>query len=184
MKRLITITFLALATVLSYGRQPQKGYRGFLEWSNDIRSENFDGCHFNSLYTGFSTSHGYQINPTFFVGAGLAMEKCGNLNNWIAPVFVQGRADFDFGGFTPFGDVRLGVNMAEGVGAYFSPTIGYRINWGRKAGVNLGVGLGIAGYKVEYYEGSYIGPGDYEIHYVDTKRRTRSYFSFRIGIDF
>lgn len=173
--------------------QPKRGYRGFLEWSSSVRSDNFGvfDIHGNfgmerqgSFYTGITSSHGFQINPMFFVGVGLGMERCGNLDNWVAPIFLQGRIDLKFGKFTPFGDLRLGANVAEGAGIYISPTIGYRFNWGRKMGVNLGAGLTLAGYRSEHYEGTVTGPDSYEIHYVGTKRHIRPYFSFRLGIDF
>ena len=194
MKRTI-ILILATITLcqVAEARQPGRGYRGFLEWSSSLRSENFGYLDMNgnllinrenTFYTGFSTSHGYQINPLFFIGAGLGMERCGSLDNWVAPIFIEGRIDLKFGKFTPYGDLRLGANVAEGAGVYFSPTIGYRFNWGRKMGVNLGVGLTLAGYRVEHYEGTITGPDSYEIQYVGTKRHIRPYFSFRVGIDF
>lgn len=194
MKRItLSVLALGLMCLMSEARQPHSGYRGFLEWSNSLRSDKFGWPDLqgnivmyrqNSFYTGATTSHGYQIDPMFFIGAGLGMEKCGDLGNWIVPVFVQGRADFLFGIFTPFADVRLGYNLAEGTGMYFSPSIGYRLNWGRKMGVNLGVGLTLAGYKAEHYEGTVVGPDDYLIQYVGRKSHTRAYFSFRLGIDF
>ena len=194
MKRTI-ILILATITLcqVAEARQPGRGYRGFLEWSSSLRSENFGYLDMNgnllinrenTFYTGFSTSHGYQINPLFFIGAGLGMERCGSLDNWVAPIFIEGRIDLKFGKFTPYGDLRLGANVAEGAGVYFSPTIGYRFNWGRKMGVNLGAGLTLAGYRVEHYEGTITGPDSYEIQYVGTKRHIRPYFSFRVGIDF
>lgn len=186
------LTIIAFGLV-SEARQPHRGYRGFLEWSSSVRSENFGD--FNShgdliisregmFYTGFSTSHGYQINPMFFVGAGLGMERCGKLDSWVAPIFIQGRIDLQFGKFTPFGDLRLGANFAQGAGVYISPTIGYRFNWGRKMGINLGAGLSLAGYKSEHFEGSFTAPDSYEIYYVGTRHHVRPYFSFRLGIDF
>lgn len=194
MKRTI---FLLLAIIafahVSEARQPKRGYRGFLEWSSSVRSDNFGviDIHGNlsmkrqgSFYTGFSTSHGYQINPMFFIGAGLGMERCGKLDNWVAPIFIQGRIDLKFGKFTPFGDLRLGANVAEGAGIYISPTIGYRFNWGRKMGINLGAGLTLAGYRADHYEGTMTGPDSYEIQFVGTKNHIRPYFSFRLGIDF
>lgn len=138
----------------------------------------------NTFYTGFSTSHGYQINPMFFVGAGLDIEKCTTFEKWVVPVFFQGRIDLQFGKFTPYGDLRLGANIADGVGIYISPTIGYRFNWGRKTGVNVGAGLSLAGYKTEHYEGIFTGPDSLEIYYVGTKHHIRPYFSFRLGLDF
>lgn len=138
MKRTIFLLLVIIAFAhVSEARQPKRGYRGFLEWSNSVRSDNFGviDIHGNismerqgSFYTGFSTSHGYQINPMFFIGAGLGMERCGKLDNWVAPIFIQGRVDLKFDKFTPFGDLRLGANVAEGAGIYISPTIGYRFN--------------------------------------------------------
>ncbi len=193
MKKILFILTIMLATVSAEARQPGKGYRGFLDWSSSVRSEKFGSItiggatttyHDNTFYTGFSTSHGYQINPVFFVGAGLGMERCGKWDSWIAPVFLQGRADFLFGKLTPFGDLRLGYNVANGGGVYVSPTIGYRFNWGRKMGVNLGLGMSIAGYTAEVYDGKFTGPDSYEIQYVGKKHGSRVYFTFRIGIDF
>lgn len=194
MKRTIFLLLVIIAFAhVSEARQPKRGYRGFLEWSNSVRSDNFGviDIHGNismerqgSFYTGFSTSHGYQINPMFFIGAGLGMERCGKLDNWVAPIFIQGRVDLKFDKFTPFGDLRLGANVAEGAGIYISPTIGYRFNWGRKMGINLGAGLTLAGYRADHYEGTITGPDSYEIQYVGTKRHIRPYFSFRLGIDF
>lgn len=103
MKRTIFLLLAIIAfTHVSEARQPKRGYRGFLEWSSSVRSDNFGviDIHGNlsmerqgSFYTGFSTSHGYQINPMFFIGAGLGMERCGKLDNWVAPIFIQGRID-------------------------------------------------------------------------------------------
>lgn len=189
MKRTIFLLLAIIAFVhVSEARQPKRGYRGFLEWSNSVRSDYVRQEHGNwenqlFLSSGFTTSHGYQINPMFFVGAGVGMELCGKLDNWVVPVFIQGRVDLKFGKFTPFGDLRIGVNAA-GPGIYFSPTIGYRFNWGRKMGVNLGAGLSLAGYREKHYEDVSTGSDSYEYQYVGTKSHTHPYFSFRLGIDF
>ena len=193
MKKILFILTMILATATAGARQPGKGYRGFLDWSSSVRSDRFgfiniDGSfetyRDNTFYTGFSTSHGYQINPIFFVGAGLGMERCGEWDSWIAPVFMQGRADFLFGKFTPFGDLRIGYNVANGGGVYVSPTVGYRFNWARKMGVNLGLGMSIAGYTSEVYEGTQTAPDSYEIQYVGKKHGSLVFFTFRVGIDF
>ncbi len=194
MKRII---FLLLAIIpfthVSEARQPQRGYRGFIEWSNSLRTEPFwdftktvNGYVATkqeaTIYTGVTTSHGYQINPTFFVGAGVGVERCGKVGKWVVPLFIQGRIDMKFGKFSPFGDLRLGTNVGNGIGAYFSPSIGYRFNWGRKMGVNIGAGLTLAGYTAGGF--SY---GDYqtgETHYIPKSYPLLAYFSLRIGIDF
>lgn len=194
MKRSIILILTAVTLCqVAEARQPQRGYRGFLEWSSSLRSEKLGYPDINGnlliyrenmFYNGVSTSHGYQINHLFFIGAGLGMERCGSLDNWVAPIFIEGRIDLKFGKFTPFGDLRVGANVAEGAGVYFSPTIGYRFNWGHKMGINIGAGFSLAGYRAEHYEGDWIGPDSYEIQYISTKHHVRPYFSFRVGIDF
>lgn len=192
MKKFIFLICIALLVLPAEARQPQRGYRGFVEWSNSLRNERFGGFTENSIviyrentfYTGLTTSHGYQINQMFFIGAGLGMERCATLENWVVPVFIQGRIDLKFGKFTPFGDIRVGANLAEGAGVYFSPTIGYRFNWGRKTGINIGAGLSLAGYTAEHFEGTFDSPDSYELYYVGRRHHVRPYFSFRVGIDF
>ncbi|MDE5642226.1 MAG: hypothetical protein K2I56_01905 [Muribaculaceae bacterium] len=187
LKKLIAIAAVltALGASEAEGRQPHSGYRGFIDWSNDLRSDTFYGFpRQTSFYTGVTTSHGYQINSIFFAGAGIGAEHCSNLDNWIVPVFAEGRADFSFGAFTPFADIRLGANMAEGVGVYFSPSVGYRFNWGRKAGVNLALGMTLGGYKCELYNLVIDDSGYTSLMYVGSERRARPYFTFRVGFDF
>lgn len=178
------------ATLAVFGasaRQPQRGYRGFLEWSNDLGSvrDDFMGGRMSTYYSGVTTSHGYQINSWMFVGAGVTLEHCKRLDSYIFPVFVEGRTDLNIGGFTPFGDVRVGYNLAQGGGAYFSPGIGYRFNWGRKMGVNLGVGLTLQDCKTEVYDIT-MRPDDgyWEMTYKGSKHACKAFFSFRLGIDF
>lgn len=188
MKRQIIVILLALASAFgSMARQPERGYRGFIDWSNSYR-EYSDNWHNDSyFYSGLSTSHGYQFNPWLFVGAGLDWEhqwKEG-FNHNIFAAFVQGRTDLQFGKFTPFGDVRLGFSMTYGGGVYFSPTIGYRFNWGRKAGINIGVGLTVQGYTTDIYDIALSPEGYWTFgEKLYTHHGANAYFSFRIGFDF
>jgi opacity protein-like surface antigen len=197
MKRILVIllTILTLATAAE-ARQPQRGYRGFVEWSSSVRNDKIPGLdmgngnvimhNHTSFYTGLMTSHGYQINPMFFVGLGLGAERVNDNyhENWTIPVFLQGRVDLKFGKFTPFGDIRIGANMAEGTGVYFSPTIGYRFNWGRKVGINLGVGMSLAGYKIDIFDFGKTESGYTDLIRVDRESHVRAFFTFRLGIDF
>ena len=118
------------------------------------------------------------------MGAGLGLEKCTRYDFWLAPVFVHARTDQQLGRFTPFAEVRLGYNLTDDGGVYFSPNIGYRFNWGRKTGVNVGVGLTLQGVKTNIYEVT-SQPGDYWImDYKGVRHDCRVCFSFRVGIDF
>ncbi|MDE5796601.1 MAG: outer membrane beta-barrel protein [Muribaculaceae bacterium] len=191
MKRFLILMLAAAAAAFgAKARQPETGYRGFIEWSNDYRTQKpFLGpdSHINTLYTGFSTSHGYQFNPWLFVGAGIEYEYCSKLKEHVFIPFVHGRVDMLFGKFTPFGEVRVGYNLVDNMGDkgfYFSPNIGYRFNWGRKVGINIGAGVSVLLNKVDSYD-MVVDPNGYVMyHKVDSHYEKKAFFSFRIGIDF
>lgn len=66
MKRVIlTILAVLMMCLIAVARQPERGYRGLIEWSNDLRSMDMwgNGERTAQFYTGLSTSHGYQFNP-------------------------------------------------------------------------------------------------------------------------
>lgn len=183
---LIILTILASLAFGVVARQPQSGYRGFIDWNNDYRTIEtwMPGHREGYIYTGLSTSHGYQICSEAFVGAGILLEHCPKFDNTLLAAFVHGRTDLKFGRFTPFGDIRLGYCMKEGGGIYFSPAIGYRFNWGRKMGINIGAGLTLQGYK--YYTFDIVtSPEGYNTAvYTGSGRRSRPYFTFKVGVDF
>lgn len=100
------------------------------------------------------------------------------------PLYLNAHTDWKFGKFTPFGDIKLGYNFVDGGGIYFSPSVGYRFNWGRKLGINLGVGLTVKGYKTDVYEFIVAPDGYTTLHKTGTDKRTQSYLTVRLGIDF
>lgn len=184
MKRYIIIMLLIAMAATAMARQPKRGYRGFLDWNNDIATERYDDdLKITNYYSGISTSHGYQFNPNIFLGVGIGVENYRSLNRYIIPAYLHLRTDQKFGIFTPFGEVRIGYNLTDGGGIYFSPAIGYRFNWGRKLGVNLGVGLTVKGNKVDIYEFSYYD-GTYISQSLKRKNETKCLFAIRLGIDF
>lgn len=190
MKRIFFIIILMFIAIGVNARQPSKGYRGFIEWSNDFHKyPDLDGGSGKALsgfnfYSGATTSHGYQINQDFFVGAGIGAQ-CNENYLWIVPVFVEGRMDFKSGRFTPFLDFRLGANVAKDGGVYISPSVGYRFNWGRKVGINIGVGLtAIGGKEPKCYSEYNPATGTASVTYKGYKNTLTSHFAFRFGFDF
>ncbi len=189
MKKLLIPTLATLLAVNAYALEPQRGYRGFVEWDNNLASVNYDVVGRQTEYfTGFSTSHGFQFNNNLFVGGGLAIERNVDVDQWMLPLFAQIRTDQNWNGFTPFGDLRIGYNATDGGGIYFSPTVGYRFNWGGKFGLNIGAGLTLRGYSEEKYwldfydtptDGSYA-----ELRYLGTSHKVQAMFSIRLGIEF
>lgn len=187
MKRQIIFIFMLLSAIVgSMARQPERGYRGFLDWSNSLRSEKWVE-RYTKFYSGVSTSHGYQFNPWLYVGGGLDWEYHSSSNTNIFAVFVDGRTDLKFGKFTPFGDVRIGYRIPENGykgDFYFSPSIGYRFSWGRKVGINLGVGITVTTHREK---SDYILDEDFNLIHTgqyNTWSVTNTYFSFRVGFDF
>lgn len=192
MKRILIILIAILTAVSpSIARQPQKGYRGFIDWSNNYRTERgFPGYpRTSTFYSGISTSHGYQINSIFYAGIGLDLECTKKYKSYVT-VFAEGRADLKFGKFTPFGDIRLGYGGIDGEGGvYFAPSIGYRLNWGRKVGINFSLGLSLKGYKRDLYEIHYYDETETHSSYygyekIGFYRGTTPCFTFRVGFDF
>lgn len=199
MKRIYILPVLALLSLPMNAEQPEKGYRGFIEWSNDLRrpygyqlsgTGQFDLQRSTQVHSGLSTSHGYQFNNQFFLGAGVSAElyRSNRTNNWFVPIFIQARTDQKWGIFTPFGDLRIGgyYSDSEHKGFYLSPSIGYRFNWGRKVGLNVGIGWTFTASRHDEYEEVFDSDNGYTTWEPTGRRFTLSqnYFSFRIGLDF
>lgn len=195
MKRILLLSIFGFFFLYAASLQPGKGYRGFADWSNSLsrrtvpsltNDNSLTEVRKNLFYTGFSTVHGYQFNPNIFLGAGFGMEFADN-DFSIVPLFLDLRTDLKLGIFTPFADIRVGFNMSEGDGVYISPSLGYRFNWGRKAGINFALGYTLQGYKVDRYDiDSSVrnGVGYWHVVYLNSESHAHSYFSFRVGLDF
>lgn len=166
MKKLIILLFATILTsVNASALQPQKGYRGFFD-ANMTVVPNIGFIAGNpgdsEVFLGFTTSHGYQFNRWLYVGGGVGLEH--NLNwhdnhhnhatdtRMLIPIFAEARADAKWGRFTPFLSLRLGANAADHGGIYFSPTVGYRFNWGRRSAINLALGMTLFGRRITYPE--------------------------------
>ncbi len=164
----ITVTHVYLinsrsnSTDYSYGRaqggdEREKGYRGFLEYNGGLAPDN--GHYYNGYgggadgRQGVATSHGYQFNPYFFVGLGLAFNFHYYGDYYCepaiqVPIFVHLRSDFMDNASSPFGEVRIGYSWEpfddygykECDGFYFALSIGYRLGFGGRSGLNLSVG--------------------------------------------
>lgn len=142
----ILTTFVFSISLLA--REPQKGYRGFVDANADFSfNKDYSGSDVLTYY-GVSTSHGYQLNSHYFLGAGLMFEKTTPLFHSIfqVPVYVHARTDWTFGRLPLYGDVRIGGVVLGEYRFYFSPTVGYRLNLGRKTNFNFGLGMNFRGY--------------------------------------
>ena len=150
-KQLFFIITIFISSNTATANEPQKGYRGFVDTNVDF-SFNQDGYGDNTVtvYYGISTSHGYQINSHFFLGAGLMYERHHPISyNWghSFPLYLHARSDWKLGHFPVYGDVRIGGVFLGDYRLYFSPTVGYRLNLGNKSNLNFGIGMNFRGYS-------------------------------------
>lgn len=184
---LMLSTFISLAVC---GEQPERGYRGFLQWSNNIRSNEGKA----NYYTGASSTHGFQFSPIFFAGVGVMAEYCSKnegqytwsslvTSPWFVSVYADGRADFAIGSFTPYADFRLGYSIKPDKGVYISPSIGYRFKSLGSVIFNVGLGMSVTTYSKKVIDGEILD-GIPTQQLYKWKNKSRAYFSFSFGVEF
>lgn len=187
-KQIFIILMVSIFSFIIEAKEPSKGYRGFVEVNADFGSyeayrntNNTFMEEYNAHYMlyGISTSHGYQFNPHFFVGAGVWIQAgAGNVLHRLAwPVFIQGRTDWTFGKVPLYFDLRLGGTIyGQTIDSgddklLISPTVGYRLDWGKRVSANFGIGISIHGCD----DGGIHGGTHYTLYPLPT---------FRFGIEF
>lgn len=152
MKKAICVLFvfvMSLGCSYAAGRysfKPERGYHGFLDFGYTIGTGDFHGIG----RTDFSTSHGYQFNPYFFLGAGVGYQYCDKADFGVIPVFLDARYNMMKGRITPFLGLKAGYSfdtgydgdeLSEGgLGFYCVPSVGVRIILRRNFAANLSLG--------------------------------------------
>lgn len=132
---------LAVATLLATTAfaQDAKSYRGFTDLSYTLgvgeTSENFD------RFT-LSTTHGYQIDDMFFVGAGVSFEYVRDAAIALVPIYADVRMDIPLRSrsIKPFVDAKVGYAAGQVDGFYFAPTVGVRVPVRFVQAMNFGLG--------------------------------------------
>ncbi len=114
------------------------GYRGFVDFGYT------SGIDKNVQLT---TTHGYQLNPYFFAGAGTGISYFTNTESLLIPLFVDLRGNFTNGQIAPFIGLRMGyaidvTNDYGGNGFYCNPFVGVKYMIGERLAVNLSLGYG------------------------------------------
>ncbi|MDE6521810.1 MAG: hypothetical protein K2L17_03240 [Muribaculaceae bacterium] len=185
--KLFLMVISILLTTGVYARDLNRGYRGFVEWDNAIGNTDYRkkgvGQYGNGTlwFLGISTSHGYQFNNHWFLGAG-AMISCGfPKNDKVIPGFAEVRYDTNLGKFTPFADLRAGYyfdGLSEG-GLYLSPTIGYTFRTTKNLNFNFGIGMTLKSFTKHIYTHTGNNPG-----LINTEINYYPLLAVRIGIEF
>lgn len=149
-KLVISLTLLAVA-VMIHARET--GYRGFFDVGYAISTSKVS--YYDLVTTDvsdrwvFSTTHGCQASPYFFVGAGVGLTYWHETVNKSIGIPIYGDIRLDVlpsKVCCPFIDAKIGYSLNDIEGFYFHPSIGLR--FGRHAGFNVG-----AGYQVQKVKG-------------------------------
>lgn len=203
MKKSLILLLLLVSSlsVSAQKKEPKRGYRGFFDVEASFSSwkiaddyhitedggQIFDNVHRASfLDVVLSTSHGYQFNKHFYLGAGLKFGFAGFYDEWLLGLFLHIRTDQTFGKYTPFAELRTGISTETDGYLYFSPTLGYRFNFGHHTNLNVGIGMTLRPFDsgsedVTFY---YDLAGELERIAVGKLPAVKPYFTFRVGIDF
>lgn len=186
-KHIISIMTAFFCWGAAQAGEPEKGYRGFVEWNTEFLPQTAyryspagpyeKYTEVNWLY-GISTTHGYQFNPHLFVGGGVWLEfGAGAAGHRISEViFAQVRTDWTFGKVPLYADLRLGGTLFgrnidnEVDKLLISPTVGYRLDFGKRLCLNFGAGVAFHGVDGGYHESA---------HYT-----WKPFPAIRVGIEF
>ena len=149
MKRILALATLLSIVLFANAQNISKNcYRGLVDAGYSIGMGDYEFGRFE-----VNTTHGYQVNPHFFFGAGMGlhfMSEYETSDMDIAldyreskvdiPVFANVRCNFSKGKVTPFIDVRGGTFVTNNGGLYASASVGCRISINEKQGINVSVG--------------------------------------------
>lgn len=130
----------------------QKGYRGFVDVEYYLTIDARSKSRF-----GFSTSHGYQVLPYLYVGAGVGMQFITDMLDpsegvWSykrktfmpIPVFADVRMDLLKNKISPYLDVRAGKVFGDkAFGLMFNPSVGCRYELNKNIALNLSLGYSL-----------------------------------------
>lgn len=117
----------------------QQGYRGFADFSYTLGVGDWGKNHDR---VGIMTSHGYQIAPQFFAGAGVGFNYYFNGHDELCslPVFAHFRSDVLENEITPYVELKVGYSFLDLKGFYINPIVGCRFELNDNLGLNVGVG--------------------------------------------
>ena len=156
-----------------------KGYRGFGDFSagtiTDTKAKGF---------VSFSTSHGYQFNPYFFMGAGLGLDYNSKRDRIFMPIFANVRFNIINKRVSPYIDLRGGYSpISDADGGYFNFSTGVSIMFKPRFGL-------YAGFTYTMQQMSVIRT--YTNYSYSTNRQNLSfteneymhYVGFKVGLEF
>ncbi len=193
MKKLLSLLALVLCvTTVQAQNTASQCYRGFADAGYTIGVGDYDFGRFE-----INTSHGYQIIPQLYVGAGAGLHfmpkykyQPGDLTIPMdqreakvdIPVFANVRGTFLKTKFAPFVDAKVGTYVTNGGGLYYNISAGLRISTIGKQAVNIMVGY--TSEKLEF-ESFHKFVSSYSMDYTTKPRKLDCEgVSIKVGYEF
>ena len=192
MKNIFTIAIILAFAITSVNAQniSNNCYRGYVDAGYTFGIGDYDFGRFE-----VNTSHGYQINPYLYVGAGVGLHFMSSYktsgmdipldtrdNKVDIPVFANARCNILKGKISPFIDLKGGTYVNNNGGLYVNLSAGCRIATNSKQAVNISVGYTTE--KLEFQTFSHF-TSNYNLNYI---RKPEIYnaegITLKIGYEF
>jgi len=192
MKKILVAVVALMATLnLSAQNTSANCYRGFADVAYSVGIGDYD---FGRIE--INTSHGYQFNPYFYLGAGVGfhfmseyetkdMEIPLDVRKSMVdiPIFANARANFSKGKIAPFVDLRAGVYVTNSGGLYLNPSAGVRIAINNKQAVDVSVGYSLEHLGRFKTFGKFTSNRNLDYTRYDADYDTEA-FTIRVGFEF
>lgn len=193
MKKVILLFAMHLAFASSQAQDNTfgHGYRGFADLGYTIGVGDYDFGRFE-----ISTTHGYQVNPYFFVGGGVGFHFMSSYetkdmeipldkrdSKVSIPLFTDFRGTFSKGKFAPFVDLKLGYFVTNNDGFYCNLSAGCRMALKGKQGITLSIGYTYEKLEFQTFE-RFTSPG-HDMNYSRSDRQLAcDGVSIKLGYEF
>ena len=168
MKKLLILAFMACICASTFAqsefRDRHMAYKGFADiglGSAFIDEE-------SSVSFKLTTSHGIQINPYLFAGAGVGVDLSSSSGSdgatVIAPIFGHVRANFLNRSISPYFDFKGGGTVGDFKGGYVEPSIGVSMPVTNKFAIDFSLSYTLYTHKEDRYDTYYFGTYRYSLH--------------------
>lgn len=192
MKKTLLLLCLIIAGLSAKGQDDStSSYRGYADLGYTLGVGDYEFGRFE-----ISTTHGYQVCPFFYVGAGVGfhfMSKYDTKDMEYAldsrdskvsiPIFVDLHSTFMKTKFAPFVDVKLGHFVTNGDGFYANASAGVRMKTIGKQAVTLSIGYTFEKLKFETFD-RFTNPGINMDYTRSSRLLDTEGISIKVGYEF
>lgn len=161
MRKVFILAAMLLSSIGSVAQNTAKNcYRGYVDAGYSVGIGDYDFGRFE-----VNTSHGYQINPYLFIGAGTGLHFMSSYktkdmdipldirdSKVDIPVFANIHCNLLKKKVSPFVDVKGGTYVTNDGGLYVNASAGCRISINEKQAINLSVGYAIEKLQFETFD--------------------------------